>query len=53
MRSLDERSRQRDALLLAARELAWTPVNEGVDAHEPGDLAGPVLRLGPFDLLES
>ena len=50
MRPLDESARERDALLLAARELARAPVEQRVDPHQRRDLAGaraPPLRARP------
>ncbi len=44
VRPLDQRPGERDALLLAARELARPPVEKSVDAHERRDL--PRARLG-------
>ena len=46
MRPLDQRAGERDALLLAAGELARPPVEQPVDAHQRGDLARAALGLG-------
>ena len=52
MGPLDERASERHALLLAARELRRTPVEERVDSHQRSGFPRPRLRFRAIDLLE-
>src|SRR5439155_25443183 len=52
MRALHQRTSERDALLLATRELTRPPFEQRVDADQAGDLARTTFRLGAFDLFE-
>src|SRR5437868_14674910 len=52
MRTLHKRASQRDALLLAARELARPAFEQRVDADETGDLARATIRFGTLDFFE-
>src|SRR5207302_10068095 len=49
---LDQWPSGRNALLLAARELARPSLEQRVDADETGDLARTTVRFGALDLLE-
>ncbi len=49
---VDERAGQRDALLLAAGELAGLALLEVLEAHRPDRLLDALLRLLPADLLD-
>src|SRR5207247_11335643 len=52
MRGLHQRGSERDAWLLATRELTRPPFEQRVDADQAGDLARTTFRLGTFDLFE-